>query len=137
MSQLGRGMPNESKASINFINSSITAIAILRFDQPFPTPTIPMLLHIQKIIELDSLPAPNIPTRRTRPKPADHKAAMAASPSRRSHDPAYWLGGGDIHIPHATVAVLDYGSPGNPTRHPRNCGTHPTASVCVASDVSC
>jgi len=40
-----------------------------------------------------------------------------------------------MHIPHATVAVLDYGSPENP-RRPRNCGTHPTASVCVADDAA-
>ncbi|MBC2699405.1 MAG: hypothetical protein HF974_13960 [ANME-2 cluster archaeon] len=41
-----------------------------------------------------------------------------------------------MHIPHAMVAVLGCVSPGKPRRRPRNCGTHPTARVCAASDAA-
>jgi len=69
-----------------------------------------------------------------------HEPSPQTTTLRRQHhphDPACWPGGGDIHIPHATVAALDYSSPENPRRRSLNCGAHPTpASVCAASDAA-
>jgi len=62
------------------------------------------------------------------------KVTTTTSPPRHPHHPACWPCGGDIHIPYATVAVLDYDSLGNtaatrkivtPTQRPLASVPHP------------
>jgi len=92
-------------------------------------------LHRLKIIAQELCPEYLRPAHTTQAR--RRKAATATPSPQHPHDPACWLGGGDIHIPRTKRSpYLTVVRPEIRRLRPRNCNAQQTASVCTAYDAA-